>query len=187
MKNIGRVVKVTANQIAINSYTCPLTNINFIGSCINISCPANVSERRQNKSGCHFETKLDNLIGVAQSLKLSTHEVKRRYNKGMKKLSNFTSFYNWLQNHRELDNKKYCRNCGIINKTGLNCLNVKRCEQRQNLFKKRVVKLFPFNIPPLQITMAEFWATFFHPTQKNLIPKKLQKSAEKLIEFLSDN
>ena len=169
--------KIKFLPVTTSVYKCPIVNIEFIGVCPNTTCPANIANRRSNASGCFFEKGNSNIVDVARWNKLNTHETKRRYKKGLRKLEKFVTFYNFLQNYREFNVKPSCPNCGISNNHNLVCLNTKKCDKRLQLYKKYIVR-FPFNVQPLNLAKSEFWATVLSPKLESILSEQLIRRAK---------
>jgi hypothetical protein len=158
-------------------HTCPVAGIDFRGACANVKCPANIAGRRTNSSGCFYEKQhSSNIVDVSRWTKLTTHDIKRRYTTGIKKIEKFVGIYNFVINYREFNRKKCCPQCGVNNEHGLVCLNGKRCQSRQKFYQKYRQR-FPFNVSPLNVTAQEFFAICQHvPLQPSILPKIIKRA-----------
>jgi hypothetical protein len=156
---------VDAKRLVINNtlarsgttHTCPMTKINYWHECPVFSCPANISQLNPGLGGCFLQLGKPTIVDASRYLRITTHEVKRRYRRGMQRISKFLQFYHWLQDFREQTVKPHCSRCGVaLTNTAGTCINYRRCQLRIKLLK-RAKSLHPINLSVLAINNYEFW------------------------------
>jgi len=157
------------NELPRVNNICPISNIPFFGKCVLRSCPFNISSLSPEVAGCFKIAGDPSVAEISKHLILPIKEVKKEYNKSLKKLDKFIQFYEWWDEYKFIQKNEekdkilcYCPNCFVrsssINNstTGRECLNVVKCKKRFKLMTK-LMKQYPFNIIPLKIEKNDFW------------------------------
>jgi len=170
------------NQAVKQIHTCPLTKLQYWSDCVNFTCPANISAMNPGHGGCFLRLGKPTIIDTSRLLRITTHEVKRRYRKGMQRIGRFLQFYQWLQDFRDRELKPHCQQCGIILPRGHACINVSRCSRRIRLLRQAKLRA-PMKLAILNITNYEFWEIVLAESEEKfkILPANLLQHAQSMI------
>ena len=181
-KSDAKRLKLLNEQISREIHTCPVTQLNYWSDCVNFTCPANISAMNPGLGGCFLHLGKPTIIDASRLLKITTHEVKRRYRRGMQRITRFLQFYQWLQEFREKEIKPHCQKCGALLPRGNLCVNLPRCQRRRNLLQKSQTRS-PIKFKILSITNYEFWHIVLAQQHNKfqIVPNRLQNRAVLLV------
>jgi hypothetical protein len=189
MANIdSKRLALVNNQVNKPLHTCPLTRLQYWSDCVNFTCPANISAMNPGHGGCFLRLGKPTIIDASRLLRITTHEVKRRYRKGMKRIGKFLQFYQWLQDFRDRELKPHCQQCGVILPRGHVCINVARCSRRVRLLHHAKLRT-PMKLVILSITNYEFWEIVLAENEEKfkILPAKLLQRALPMIARIPHN
>jgi hypothetical protein len=183
---ISRLIPELNTPILIE-YCCPASGITYHKACPNKHCPANIVKYNSNPSGCFIQQPRIALADLSYAMRLTTHEIRKRYSRGLDIGNKFIIFYQWLQLQRENQTiARGCSKCGLPTPNNLDCIILRRCQRRQK-FINYMRQCYPMRLAPLKMQATEFWATVLAQNQGKftILSKQHLLRANKLIARLS--
>jgi hypothetical protein len=163
----------------MQSNTCPVEKIPYTGQCKVLTCPAN---HKKAESGCILQDiKEISMFSVGSYFKMANPDIKRKYKKGVKILTDTAKFYH-LASQNYTNTISFCANCGV---EGPNCLNIIRCNKRKKIAVKQCKKLpmLVLNNP----TPTIFWSLITQPSMEQFFKPALVKRSKKLLTRIQAN
>jgi hypothetical protein len=141
--------------------TCPSSGVNFSGICPITACWFNTTNTDFQENGCtqmvfshkHRISVLDLAIAYDKDVKELSNEMER----GIVLLTVVERLQAW---HEEgIYHGKFCPKCGLNKTNSLPCLNVLKCQERQDLINQ-VITFHPFTYFQDVYSKDELWSIF---------------------------
>lgn len=126
---------------------CPIENVDYIGTCPVVSCPANLSRLTKNmNNGCYFclSNKTD-LSSLATNLDITMKKINSDYATGIRELERVVIPI------ANLVDEEGCPECGWRD-----CKGGNDCKERNKAATKSLSK-YPLNIEEFDITKNKVW------------------------------
>lgn len=138
-------------------YRCPLSNVQYRGTCPIKRCPANSGGAG---SGCfHEQIGYKNEYGaveICHVFDIGPRNLKKEAESGLASIQHVVQIREVLKQVRESE-YRHCERCGVVEQTA-QCSG-EQCGHRQKVFHW-IVKHFPGNLAPLNFAMSDLWRIY---------------------------